>query len=147
MKNNRQELLQNLIEKMARTIHDMNTINDFPFGDCMLKKQQIMILFFVYENKGVSSVKEIAKFLHVTSGAVTQFVDCLVEKKIVKREENKEDRRSINIKLTTSTESQFNSFRKKYIDTASKAFNHFSDHELQQFIELVEKIKAPSLEK
>lgn len=144
---NRQELLQSLIEKMTRSIHNMNTDNTFPFGNCMLRKQQIMILFFIYENKNVSSVKEIAKFLHVTSGAVTQFVDYLVEKKIVKREENPDDRRSINIKLTSNTEKKFNSFKKNYLASASKSFNQFSDRELEQFIKLLEKIKVPNLEK
>lgn len=147
MNNNRQELLQNLIEKMTRAIRNMNTIHDFSFGDCLLKKQQIIILFFIFENKGVSSVKEIAKFLHVTSGAVTQFVDYLVEKKIVKREENKKDRRSVNIKLTVRTKKQFSSFRKNYINIASKSFYQFSDKELKQFTILVEKIKAPRLNK
>ena len=141
MTTNRQELLQSLIEKMTRAIHDMNNVNDFPFGNHMLRKQQIMILFFIYENKNASSVKEIAKFLRVTSGAVTQFVDYLVEEKIVKREENPDDRRSINIKLTSSTEKQFNDFKKNYIATASKSFNQFSDKELKQFIKLVLKIK------
>lgn len=147
MTTNRQELLQSLIEKMTRSIHNMNTDNIFPFGDCMLRKQQVMILFFIYENKNVSSVKEIAKFLHVTSGAVTQFVDYLVEKKIVKREENPDDRRSVNIKLTPNTEKQFNSFKKNYLASASKSFNQFSDRELEQFIKLLEKIKIPNLEK
>ena len=82
-----------------------------------------------------------AKFLHVTPGAVTQFIDGLVEKKLVKREENKNDRRGVNIKLTSSTLRQFNNFRKKYLESASVAFNSLTDNELMQFITLVDKIK------
>jgi DNA-binding MarR family transcriptional regulator len=119
----------------------MHSEQRFPFGDCLLSKQQVMILFFVYENKGEASVKEVAKFLHVTSGAITQFVDCLVDKKIVKREVNVVDRRSTNIKLTLSTEKKFDNFRKKYLKTASEAFDILNDRELEQFITLVEKIK------
>lgn len=141
MPNNREELLKSLIEKLTRAFHSMHSEQRFPFGDCLLSKQQVMILFFVYENKGEASVKEVAKFLHVTSGAITQFVDCLVDKKIVKREVNVVDRRSTNIKLTLSTEKKFDNFRKKYLKTASEAFDILNDRELEQFIALVEKIK------
>ena len=142
MINNREELLKTLIEKLTRTSHNINAAQSFPFGDCLLSKQQIMIVFFIYDHKSEASVKEIAKFLHVTSGAVTQFVDSLVDNKIVKREENSSDRRSVNIKLTADTEKQFTNFRKKYFASASKSFAAINDQELKQFIDLVEKIKV-----
>lgn len=141
MGNKRQELLKTLIENLIRTVHNLNTSQSFPFGDRMLSKQQIMIVFFVYDNKGATSVKEIAKFLHVTSGAVTQFVDSLVKNRIVKREENSLDRRSINIKLTSNTEKRFDNFRKKYIESASKSFAAINDQGLKRFIGLIDKIK------
>lgn len=141
MINNRKELLKTLIEKLIGTIHNMNMGQSFPLGDCLLNKQQIMVIFFIYKNKSEASVKEIAEFLHVTSGAVTQLVDYLVENKIVKREENSADRRSVNIKLTAGTEKKFNNFKKKYLESVSKSFNFLSDRELTQFIKLVEKIK------
>jgi DNA-binding MarR family transcriptional regulator len=139
---NRQELLQHLIEKLTKAMHSMHKDQCYSFGGSVLGKQQIMILLFIYENKGVSSVKEIAKFLNVTSGAITQFTDGLVEKKLVKREESSLDRRSVNIKLTTSAEKDFNNFKKKYIESATKSFSGLSDKELELFISLVEKIKT-----
>ena len=142
MINTRRELLQELIEKMSRAIHSIHSEQCVSFGNNTLRKQEIMILFFIYENKGVSSVKDIAKFLHVTSGAITQFTDGLVKKKIVQREENPDDRRSINIKLTAGSEKMVVDFRKKYIEAASKAFDFFNDTELKQFIKLIEKIKT-----
>lgn len=142
MINKRPELLRDLLEKLSRAIHSMHKDQGFPFGDSLLGKQQVMILFFIYENKGVSSVKDIAKFLGVTSGAVTQFIDGLVNKKIVQREENSKDRRSINIKLTVNSEKIINNFRRKYFESASHSFDFFSDKELKQFIKLVEKIKT-----
>lgn len=142
MNKDRQELLKKLTEKLAQTVHSMNAGQSFPFGNFMLRKQQIMILFFIYENKGTVSVKSIAKCLHVTSGAITQFVDGLVEKKLVQREENLADRRSINIKLTPATHKKFNSFKENYLINASEFFVGLSDEELSQFIKLLEKIKS-----
>lgn len=141
MKNSRNNLLPEVIEKLTHALHNMHKVRDFPFGDCLLRKQQIMILFFIYENKGEASVKAISHFLNVTPGAVTQFVDALVEKKIVKREESSIDGRSINIKLSSGAVKKFDSFRKKYIESAKPSFADFSESELKQFIKLLEKIK------
>jgi DNA-binding MarR family transcriptional regulator len=140
---NRSELLKILIENLTKTIHSMNTGNSFPFGDLLLKKQQVMILFFIYEKKDTTSVKDIAAFLNVTPGAITQLVDNLVEKELVKREKNMFDGRIINIMLTTNTEKQFNKFKDEYLKTASKSFDKLSDQELKQFIKLIQKIQTP----
>lgn len=144
MQNNRQELLQDVIEKFTQVVHGMHANQSFPFGDCLLGRQQLMILFFVFEKKGSASVKELAKFLRVTPGAVTQFIDALVDKKLVKREENLNDRRSINIKLTNYAEKEFNTFKKKYFINAGKAFISLNDKELKQFTKLLDKIKPLS---
>lgn len=138
---NRQDLLKKLIDKFTRAMYSLNKEHNFPFGDYMLGKQEIMILFFVYENKGESSAKDIAKFLHVTPGAVTQFTDSLVSKNLVIREVNILDRRGINIKLTPATKKDFNNFKKKFIESASKSFSGLSNEEIQIFINLVDKIK------
>ena len=141
MKDNRQELVETLIEKLIRALHDMHKGQGFPFGNMMLKRPQIMTLFFINSKKGEASVKEIAKFLQVTPGAVTQFVDGLIEKKLVQREESVLDRRSVNIKLTSGTKKKFNDFKKKYLTSASKTFNDFSDSDLKKLTELLNKIK------
>ena len=144
MNDNRQELLQGLIENFTQAARSMHDHQNFPFGKYTLGRQQMTILFFVFEKKGSASVKELAKFLGVTPGAITQFIDALVEKKLVRREENVLDRRSINIKLTTSSEKQFNDFRKKYLIRAGKIFENLSDKELAQFTRLLNKIKKNS---
>lgn len=147
MTSTRPELLQTLIENLTQAIQDMHTGHSFPFGSFMLRKQQVMILFFIYKKKGAATVKDVANFLHVTSGAVTQFVDSLVEKKLVRREKNINDGRIINIKLTTAAEKKFNKFKIAYLEAASKSFSKLSNQELQQFIKLIQKIHAPISDK
>jgi DNA-binding MarR family transcriptional regulator len=141
---NRQKLLEELIENFTQVARSMHDNHNFPFGKYMLGRQQMMILFFIFEKKGSAPVKEMAKFLRVTPGAVTQFIDALVEKKLVRREENASDRRSINIKLTASSEKQFSDFRKKYFISAGRAFENLNDKELEQFTKLLSKIKKNS---
>lgn len=143
MNDKRQELLQILIKNSTQVFHDMNREQEFPFGNMILRRQQMMIMFFLSEKKGIAPVKEIAEFLQVTPGAVTQFVDGLVIKKLVEREGSKTDRRSINIKLTRTTKAKFDDFKKNYLTSVSRAFNGLSVKELEQFIKLVGKMKVP----
>lgn len=147
MENNRQKLLENLVEKFTNTIKYIHRGQGFPFGNAMLNRQQIMILFYIVEKKGITTVKEIAKFLQVTPGAVTQFVDGLVENKLVSRKENSLDRRSIYIEATANAKKEFCNFKKSYFKNASRIFKSLSDLEIKNFIELLEKVKASDPDK
>jgi len=136
----REKLLEDLIDKLVSVFRGIHKEQNFPFGKLVLSRQQMMIMFFINENKGAASVKEIIRFLRVTPGAVTQFVDGLVKKKLVKREANSGDRRSVNIKLTAAVEKKLRLFKRSYIKTTSQAFQGLSNRELEQFISLIEKI-------
>lgn len=138
---NRQKLLQLLIEKFRRIIKSSHALNNFPFGDCQLSRPQVMILFFVAPKKNGATVKEISKFMQVTPGAITQFIDILVKKKLVNREGGTRDRRSTNIKLTGLAKKQFSHFKKEYLKNIDLAFSSFSTSEIYQFIKLTGKIK------
>src|SRR5260370_35262472 len=96
---------------MSRSI---SARHGFSFGDLVLTKPQRTIFFFVAHHQDGVSVKEIAKFLHVTKGAVTQFIDILVEKNLVKREEDARDRRLPRITVSEFVESRFVQFKQAY---------------------------------
>jgi len=141
---NRQKLLQLLMEKLGQIMKSMHAINDFPFGDLQLSRPQFMILFFIAPKKAGATVKELAKFLRVTPSAVTQFIDILVEKKLVSRKGESRDRRIVSIKLTGPAKKQFRRFKAEYFKNMSDAFEKLSRAEVEQFIRLVGKIKAPN---
>src|SRR3990170_3653135 len=100
MNKNREELLHFLTEKLGCVMRSIYTGPRFPFGEFTLGASQVRILFSIAKEKGGASVKDLAEILGVTPGAVTQFVDGLVEKDLVKREEDLSDRRILRIKLT-----------------------------------------------
>ena len=120
----------------------MHTSQSFPFGNFVLAHQQVMIVFFISKNKEGVSVKELAKTLRVTSSAITQFIDGLVEKKLVKRENDEHDRRLIKIKLSPKAAQQFSRFESNNFVKMSQAFENFSISELEQFSKLIGKIKS-----
>lgn len=141
MDKNRQELLQELIEKMITVIKGIHSGHGFPFGELKLSRPQVMILFFISKKKGGVSAKEIATFLNVTSGAITQFIDPLVKDKLVKREEDPQDRRIIRITLAKNTKEKLKAFKKKYYKSVSPAFDGLKESEIKQFLRFLNKIK------
>ena len=140
----REELLQLLTEKLGCVMRSMHTGQRFPFGEFTLGASQVRILFFVAGKMGGASVKDLAEMLDVTPGAVTQLVDSLVEKDLVKRAEDSNDKRILRITLTELAESKFKQFRKDYFTSVSRVFNTLSDEEIRQLITLLAKTNIPS---
>ena len=141
MNPSREELLQSLIEKMVNVMKGMHATHGFSFGNFKLSRPQVMILFFIARKKEGVSAKDLAAFLNVTSGAITQFIDTLVEKQLVTREEDPDDRRILRISLTKAAKNEFVSFRKNYYKSVCPAFAALSQAEIEQFILLFNKIK------
>lgn len=139
----REELLQLLFEQMKAVMKSMHPSHGFVFGEFTLSRQQVWIIFAVAKNKSGISVKDLSELLGVTSGAVTQFIDVLVEKKLVKRQEDKNDRRIIRIMLTKSAESNLSEFKKNYFIKMSHSFVNLNENELQQLITLLGKVIIP----
>ena len=140
MTNTREELVQSLIEKMMCLMKTMHTGHGFPFGELKLSRPQVMILFFISKRKDGVSAKDLAKFLNVTSGAITQFIDPLVADKLVKREEDLSDRRIVRITLTKATKEKLANFKKEYHKAITPAFNELTETEIKQTIDSLNKI-------
>lgn len=136
----REDLLTTVVEKMHSTVRGMLLANQFPIANATVGGQQVRILFYLARNHGGVSVKELAEKLNVTSGAVTQFIDALVEKNLVKREEDLNDRRLLRMRLTKQAKREFPDFIRAYFATVSRAFNSLSDKELATLLELLNKI-------
>jgi DNA-binding MarR family transcriptional regulator len=138
----RKELLQQLGEKMAAVIRRVHAGQGFRFSEFRLSPPQVRILFFIARQPGDIAVKDLAKMLEVTPGAITQFVDGLVEMELVRREEDTRDRRVIRIRLTDLASSKLEEFRKGYLAAASLVFDVLSDAEIEELVRLLNKVDA-----
>lgn len=139
----RDQLTQQLLETMTRvlrgiapTIHSHEGVGD-------LTRPQTGVLFTLYKTKDKPGlkVKDIADRLGVTSAAITQVTNDLVDKGLLERTVNEDDRREVNLSLTKKSEETFKVFRKHHFDHLRPFFDDFSDDELGQFIYLLGKIK------
>jgi DNA-binding MarR family transcriptional regulator len=88
------------------------------------------------------SVTELSAALNVTPGAVTQFIDKLVDKGLAERYEDPKDRRVVRIKLTDKSKNRFKQMKEFHFDRLSKMFVSLTDEELRQLAELIKKIEV-----
>jgi DNA-binding MarR family transcriptional regulator len=144
MNKTREELLRALMEKLRFVMRGMHAGQGFRFGEFMVGPPQVRILFRIVSKPDGVSVKDLAEVLSVTPGAVTQFIDSLVEKGLVKREEDHDDRRLLRIKLTEYGNNNFNEFKKDYLTSVSRVFDSLSDDEIMQLTRLLMKANVPS---
>lgn len=132
--------MQTLIQRMMsimRHVHHSSIPSEPP-----LSPPQLHLLFSIASKQEGISVKGLAERTSVTPGAITQFVDGLVEMGLVMREGDPNDRRIVRLKLTELAKSQFEHFRKDYLTSASRVFDVLSNDEIKQLIALFDKINT-----
>src|SRR4030042_141323 len=139
MDKNREDLLQTLIQRLMSVMRHVR--HPGPPPEPTLSPPHMHLLFIIGGSKeeGIS-VKELAERSSVTPGAITQFIDALVERGLVAREGDPNDRRVVRLKLTELAKSQFEKFRKEHLASMFKIFEVLSDEEIKQLIELFTKI-------
>lgn len=81
-------------ELLKRQLWKKHSHNDIP-----LTRAQMGLMIFIDEN-GPQTISQVAKHWNMSSSAVTQMVDTLVNLKYVARTQTKEDRRKLQVSLT-----------------------------------------------
>ena len=139
MDKTREDLLQTLIQRMMSVMRHVR--HPSPPPEPPLSPPQLHLLFVIAGRKeeGIS-VKELAERSSVTPGAITQFVDALVERSLVAREGDPSDRRIVRLKLTELAKNQLEKFRKEHLKSMSKIFDALNDDEIKQLIKLFTKM-------
>jgi DNA-binding MarR family transcriptional regulator len=138
-KDTRERLLQQAIEQlftMMRKVHkEIGPHKQF------ISPPQARLAFIIssFKEEGIS-VKDLAERSCITPGAVTQFVDQLIAKGLVKRETDPNDRRIVRLKVTPAAKSRLHKLKKDFYTSASQTFDVLNDDELKQLIDLLAKV-------
>ncbi len=138
MEKTREDLVQTLIHHMMSLMKYIG--HDFLKSEPTLSPPQVRLLFSIGKEINGLSVTELAAQTGVTPGAITQFVDTLVDKNLVAREGDPNDRRIVKLKLTRTARSQFEKLRKEHLASVTRIFETLSNEELQLFINILMKI-------
>jgi DNA-binding MarR family transcriptional regulator len=135
----RAKLIEQLIESFHAIRHKLVLDSNSFTGDDHISLSQLVVLRIVSEYDGIS-IKEISGKLGITSSAVTQLVDGLVNKGYTRREGSLEDRRSLRVFLSSSGKEKINTLRLKGLKKLYSIFNVLDDEELETYCDLNRKI-------
>ncbi|MDD5486137.1 MAG: MarR family transcriptional regulator [Dehalococcoidales bacterium] len=139
----RKELLHNLVESIFTAMKRIK--HNTPEQEFSLSPAQARLLFILgKKNSAGVTVKEMAEKASITSGAITQFTDALVEKSFVKREQDPDDRRLVRLVITEAGRAQSKAFHQCFLASVTDNFQALSNDEMSQLIFLLSKVGPTS---
>ncbi len=133
---------ENFDEQIASSLFSLGQIFREKMRDPKLMStlsfSKIETLRFIFKNK-TTSMKDIAKYLHITPPSATALIDSLKKENFIKRITNKTDRRITMLKLTTKGEKLLVEKHKKMSELVKKGLNKLKEEEKEQFINILNK--------
>lgn len=135
----RKKLIEKVIESIHAIKHNIAAEMHLLFDEIQMTQSQLLVLHFVKKNKTIN-IKDLANLLSITSSAATQIVNGLVNKGLLLRKRNPDDRRTLKIELSEKSKNQFDSIRSKSFQTLSSLFDVLDNDELLNYCKLNNKI-------
>jgi DNA-binding MarR family transcriptional regulator len=137
----REDLLQILVEQMFSIMKQIH--RDISHPDPLLSPPQARLLFAIANKKDEGiSVNELARMTGVTPGAITQVVNALVSRNLVRRVEDPNDRRIVRLILNIDVKNKIQRFHKEFYAALSRYFDVLSVDEIKQLVHLLSKINS-----
>lgn len=140
----RRKLIEKIIENIYAIKHEIAAEMHLFFEEIQITHSQWIVLHLIKKNKNIS-IKNLANLLDITSSAATQIVDGLVNKGLLLRRRNPDDRRTLKIELSEESKNQFDSIKNKSFKTLSLLFDVLDNDELSKYCELNNKIAGKIL--
>lgn len=113
-------------------------------SDCFLKKDispSHFHILAILKEAGKMSVSEIGKKLSISKPNMTPLIDKLVEEKMVERLPNSEDRRIINIALTSKGMEYIDLLKEQLANSMKSKLTFLSTEELEELSSSLQSIK------
>lgn len=134
---NRQQLLSQLIANFQNLyrgmLHKSDSHQDgIPFG-----QKAALLSVSLY---GTANVKQIAKTLHITSGAATQHVEALVKEGLVQRAVDPHDRRNVIITVSAKGKVLTRQLEQRRLEMMEELFSDITDQELVAYNNIMSKV-------
>lgn len=104
---------------------------------CSVTRAQLGLMTFI-DDKGEQSISQMATQWEMSSSAVTQLVDTLVELGFVQRKQAKDDRRKLRISLTKAGRTMLTKAKKARLELLQKLLSPLSAEELAS-LEIMQK--------
>lgn len=96
-----------------------------------ITKDQWLVLKKVADNQRISQV-ELARSLFKDTAAINRIINLMVDKKLLKRESHAEDRRQVELQLTSKGQKMFETMLPKVEEIRMKGVEGLSGKEVEQ---------------
>lgn len=106
-----------------------------------VSEKELAVVAFVGQNRNVK-MSEIADKTESPMSTLTNVVDKLVEKGILVREHSSQDRRAINVTLSSTGQTAYESLIKQKLLTAEELLSQYGEEEQAQFLKHIELLAA-----
>lgn len=138
------ELIEEMIELQRRVDRDRRQYELDAWMRLHLGIGQVKALFFI-SNRGATTTGKLAAVLKVTPTNVTGIVDRLLEKNLITRTGDPDDRRVLVLRTTTRGEELVAELRQKRKERMTEIFSRFTEEEAKTVLQSL-KILAKAIE-
>ena len=125
--------------KLFKAYRKLRTLPKLPFKDKSLTQDNYLTMHYIFENPGITQA-ELADINQKDRNVIGKLIDKLEEKKLVRRERGKTDRRSFCLYLTDAGTAAVKKYRAAVARMEKKKISRLSEEEQKIFMALLEKI-------
>lgn len=143
MSQNREKLIEAIMDSLGEAKKSLQ--GGFGEAGSGFGMPHFMLMRKLIDQPDGLSISELAEASHVTSGAVSQFSELLVERGLIERVEDPKDRRIVRLKLTAKAKAKVKQKSELHRQRLGGLFTNLSDTELAQLAELVKKLRFDNL--
>jgi DNA-binding MarR family transcriptional regulator len=135
--------LGRVIERIGVLTRDFAASGAYPFRNLRLGRAPMNLLFALSRVDG-QSVADLAHRLSVTSGAVSQTIDGLIEAGLITSQVNPADRRERIIRMTGTARAEVADFEKVYVDALAPRFTALTTEQIVELDRILASISSPT---
>ncbi|MDN5842429.1 MAG: MarR family transcriptional regulator [Alcaligenaceae bacterium] len=125
-----------LIKRVHALMHRIIDYKAAPVGLTAMQWRPLMLI----RHQGVNTPAELARFMHVDTGAMTRTLDRLEAKGFVTRQRCQDDRRVVNVILTEAGTDVIQAILPAIADTLNLHLQGFSNEETQMLCGLLRRL-------
>jgi len=132
-------LLQQVLAMLFSVTNKLQMRGDNYLGDLTIR-QMLAIPAIIHAPDGKATINHIARTLGTTKQSAKQIVDAMVKKKYLSVAPSKQDKRAVNITITTEGEQAFSACSERTDVFLADIFHDFRAEDLETFCTLLYKL-------
>lgn len=139
MSNSKQQLIERFFATTIEIRRIIDRISNISIEDKVATMLQMQALTYLKDRPKIT-VGEFGSELHMSSSAIAQFTDRLVNSKFVIREADSFDRRIVRLRLTSDGEKELVKLHIKMLEKINKFASYISSEDLETIVNVQSRV-------